>query len=87
MPNPFEEAARKAAAATDEQYASELSSLCRLTDVEIATYFPTRDGKDKLLELLTVVKGATGENEKVIHLKQNVDRLAGIVVRLVNILT
>lgn len=86
MPNPFEDAARRAAEATDKQYASELSSLCRLTDAEIKKYFPAREDKDTLLELLKVVKAATDENEKVARLKENVDRFAGIVVKLVKIL-
>lgn len=86
MPNPFEDAARRAAEATDKQYASELSSLCRLTDAEIKKYFPERADKDALLDLLKVVKAATDENEKLVHLKNNIDRFAGIVVKLVKIL-
>lgn len=86
MANPFEEAAHRTAEATDKQYASELSSLCRLTDVEIEKYFPARGDKDALLELLNAVKGATDENEKIGKLKDNIDRFAGTVLKLVKIL-
>ncbi len=86
MPNPFEDVARRAAEATDKQYASELSSLCRLKDDEIKRYFPAREDKNALLELLKIVKSATDENEKVVHLKDNIDKFAGIVVKLVKIL-
>ncbi len=86
MPNPFEDVARRAAEATDKQYASELSSLCRLTDAEIKKYFPAREDKDALLELLKVVRAATDENEKMVRLKENIDKFAGIVVKLVKVL-
>ena len=86
MPNPFEQAAAAAATATDEQYASQISSLCRLRDDEIHNLFPKREDKIALLDLLNVVKTATDENEQVVKLRDNIDRFAGIVVKLVKTL-
>ncbi len=85
-PNPFRAVADSVAAKTDAEYASELSSLCRLKDSEIAKYFPTRADKNALLELLRVVNTATTENEKLVQLKNNIDKFAGVVVKLVKLL-
>jgi len=84
--NPYEDAARRAAELTDEKYASEISSLCRLKDSEINQLFPKRSDKDSLLELLNIVNGATEENKKVIEFKNNIDRLGAVAVRLIKFL-
>lgn len=86
MPNRYEEAARRAAEKTDEEYASEISSLTRLKDSEINRLFPTRADKDGLLEFLSIVNSATNENEKIVKLKKNIDNLAGTVIKLVKLL-
>lgn len=86
MSNPYEETARRAANATNEKYSSEISSLCRLKDEEINQLFPERADKDRLLELLKVVNATTDENEKVAKLKENIENLAGTVIKLLKIL-
>lgn len=87
MPNRYEEAAKRAANTTNEEYASEISSLTRLKDSEINRLFPTRADKDGLLELLSIVNSVTNENEKIVKLKKNIDNLAGTVIKLVKLLT
>ena len=86
MPNPFDAVLARAAEATDKRYASEISSLCRLNDGEIKKYFPAKEDKDTLVELLKAVKSGTDENEGILKLKDNIDRFAGVVVRLVKVL-
>lgn len=86
MANPYEEAAKRAADLTDEKYASEISSLCRLKDEEINSLFPGKADKDKLLKLLKIVNDATNENQKVAVLTQNIGNLAGTVVKVVKFL-
>ena len=71
---------------TNEQLASEISSLTRLTDTEISSLAPDIPDKEKLLELLEIVNDATEENKKIRLLKQKIDSLAGIVVNLIKIL-
>jgi hypothetical protein len=86
MANPYREAAERARDKTDEQYASEISSLTRLRDEEIQKLFPARVDKDRLLELLAIVNDSTSENEKINKFKENVEHLAPAVLRLVKVL-
>lgn len=83
MPNRFKEAAKKARNATNAKYASEISSLTRLTDNEIAKLFPARADKERLMELLAVVNDATSENQKISKLTKNIEYLAPAAIKLI----
>ena len=86
MPNPYREAANRAGKKTDEKYASEISSLTRLTDEEIKKVFPTRPDKDRLMELLAIVTDSTNENQKINELKKNIEDLAPTVIKFIKLL-
>jgi hypothetical protein len=86
MPNPYVNAARKAAQLTDEELAPEIAKLCRLKEGEVDELFPERAEKDKLLVLLEIVNSATAYNEKIIRLKDNIGDFAGVVIKLVKLL-
>lgn len=84
--NPFEQAAKDAAAKTNEALGQELSGLTRLTDAELAKLFPERADKEHLAQLLEIVNSATDENEKIVRLKKNIDALGRVAIRLVKAL-
>lgn len=68
---------------TDKILANELSELTHLKKDEIKKLFPKRADKDKLDELLRIVRASTTQNQKIIKLKENIDALAPVVLKLV----
>ena len=78
------EAAKTAAKETDDDLASVVSSITRLTTDEIKEICPTNTDVEKLARLLTIVKSAESSNTKVNKLVGNVQELAGIAIRLIN---
>jgi hypothetical protein len=68
---------------TDEKLTNELSELTHLKKDEIKKLFPKRADKDKLDELLRIVRASTTQNQKIIKLKENIDALAPVVLKLV----
>jgi hypothetical protein len=79
----FEDILKKSAEKTDNEFVSDISSLTSLTDDEINLLFPQRADQEILLKLLTIVQGATDENNKIVALKTNIEELAGTAVRLI----
>ena len=73
------DAARKR---TNDQLASQISSLTRLTDEEVKKLFPTPADVGRLVELLKIVKSADERNRKVDRLTKNIEELGGAVVTL-----
>ena len=79
----YSKAAKDAREATESEYASLISSVTTLTDSDIKKLFPQRADKEKLIELLAVVKESTDENDAINKLTANIDHLAGTIVKLV----
>jgi hypothetical protein len=77
-------AAADAAAQTDEELANRISSVSRLTGDQVKDLFPTKGDAAKAAKLMSIVKGATSQNEKIAALKNNIDDLAGAVVTLID---
>lgn len=71
-----------AAQKTDANLASQISSLTRMTDAEIKKLFPKAADAKKLVELMTIVKSAQKENDKINDIVANSERFAGVVVTL-----
>jgi hypothetical protein len=71
---------------TNNQLASEISSLTRLTDAQIKSVCPARVDKESLLRLLEIVNSATEENTKIKQLKDNIETLAGTVIKVLRVL-
>jgi hypothetical protein len=74
--------AKKAAKMTDEKLSSELSGLCRLTDKEINKLFPAKEDKKKLLKVLEIVNAESSKNQKIAKLKDNIEDVAGVILKL-----
>ena len=82
----FKDILDKTAQRTNEQLASEISSLTHLTDVQINSITPEKADKEKLLQLLEIVNAATDENDKIAQLTANIQRLAGTVIKVLKVL-
>ena len=67
---------------TDEQLASKISSLTRLTDEEISELFPKPADVEKLKRLLKVVKSAEERNNKINAIVNNIEDFGGVIVPL-----
>ncbi|MDQ3696902.1 MAG: hypothetical protein M3373_02600 [Gemmatimonadota bacterium] len=67
---------------TNEQLASQISALTRLTDEEVRKLFPTEADAKKLAELMTIVQGSTSKTEAINRLTNNIERLGGTVLTL-----
>lgn len=73
-----------AAKETDESFASKISSLCRLTDEEIASIAPTKDDKERLTELITIVKNTTVAIEQKAEAIKKIDNSVHILIGIVS---
>ena len=67
---------------TNDRLASKISSLTRMTDVEVKELFPTPADVDKLTKLMQIVKSADQRNQKVNQLINNIEVLGGTVMSL-----
>ena len=83
MPDDFDSILDEAEARTNAELDARISSLVRLTDAELTGLFPNKADKKKLAELMAVVRSSAALNTKRRRLIQNIDRLAGTVVKLV----
>ena len=76
------EIAAEAAAETDRELAGEISSLTTMTDEEIEELFPAPHDKQRLAQLMEIVKSAEERNVKVSRIVANVEDLADVVLTL-----
>ena len=72
---------------TDEELATEMSSITKLTNEEVKELFPKPSDAQKLFELVRLVKEDTEKNEKINQLVANSEKFADIVITLVSRLT
>lgn len=69
--------------AIDDEHASEISSLTRMTDEEIKELFPKPADLKNLAKLMKIVRSADARNVKIDRIVQNSEKFAGIVLDLV----
>lgn len=81
-PLTWEEIRRNAKEKTDREFASEASSLIHLTDEEIKAITPALMDKEKLAELMSVVKDATKSNEEKAKAIRTISGLAEAAVSM-----
>ena len=74
----------QAADDTDEELATEMSSITRLTNEEIKELFPRPSDAQKLFELIRLVNEDTEKNEKINNLVANSEKFADILITLVS---
>ena len=84
--NRFKDAAKDAANQTDEQLASRISGLTRMTDEQLQEFFPRRPDKEQLLQLLELVHSSTAENKKIERIGENAETLGKAAIALIKLL-
>ena len=67
---------------TDQELASQVSGVTRLTDDEIKKLFPDPADVKKLAELMQIVKQAGDRNEKINNIVTNGEKFGGIILSL-----
>lgn len=71
---------------TNTQFADEIAKLTTLKNDEIARLFPTKVDKERLVELMKIVKSSASRNTKAARLEQNISNLGGAVVKVLGLL-
>ena len=84
--NEFEEDLQRsidnAADRTDEELASKISSLTRMTNEEIIALFPEPADTKKLASLMSIVHSSQTKNEKINKITANVEDFGGVMLTL-----
>lgn len=83
QPDDFDSILDEAEDLTLKQLDARISSLTRLTDTELSDLFPEKPDKEKLIQLMQIVKGATADNVKRKQLIDNIAGLADTVLKVV----
>lgn len=71
-----------AAGQADKRFAERISSLCRLTDAEVADLFPEQRDKEELVRLMRIVRSAAEGNDEKAKLVGDISNVAGAVLKL-----
>ena len=67
---------------TDEELASKISSLTRMTDTEVNELFPNPSDTKKLVELMKIVKSSEDKNTKINNIVANTQEFSGVILTL-----
>jgi hypothetical protein len=79
--NPFDDAAKRAAEATDQELAGEEAKIKPMGWGELKKMLPDPVDQKNLDNLMAIVNSATDHNEKVAVLIKNIQTLGGIVIK------
>ena len=79
----WSEIAAEARRETARDLAGDISSLTTMTDREINELFPKSSDKQRLAELMEIVNGAGSRNEKINGIVDNIEHLAGVILKVV----
>ncbi len=85
MPNRFTQIAEEAAELTRKELDGELAKITSLSEEKLARLLPNKSDKEKFAELMAIVNSSTNRNNKVAQLRNNIDRLGVVVVKLLEL--
>ena len=85
--NPYKAIAAVSAKKTNDQLKQELVKLMPMSEQDLRKMVPTRRQKEELVQLMTIVKGATTENNKKAALIRDINKLAGVTLKALGALT
>ena len=80
--NNLGDAINDSAKETDEQLASQISSLTRMTNEEVKELFPKSGDVQKLAQLMKIVKSAEDRNTKINNIVANAEKFGGVILTL-----
>jgi len=82
MPNRFEQIAESVREKTNAELAEDLAKLTPLTQDKLARLLPTKADKENMARLMAIVTGSTNHNQKITALRDNIDDLGGVVLKV-----
>ena len=82
----FERISREARESTNRALAGEISSLTLLTEEDVERLLPRKADKEQFGALMAIVAAATDENTKVAALRDNLDNVGGVLVKILRLL-
>ena len=71
---------------TNAKFAGEIARLTTLKTVDVERLFPTKVDKERLVELLRIVRSSASRNRKAAKLQANFRNLGGAVIKLLDVL-
>lgn len=75
----------EAKAQTDAELSVQLCGAVQLTPAEVKQLFPLAADRQHLAELIDIVTAAATEAEKSARLMGSIDRIAGVVIKLLGV--
>jgi len=82
----FERISRKARESTNKAMANEITALTLLTDQEVERLLPRKIDKEQFGTLMAIVASGTDDNTKVAALKNNLDEVGAVLVKILKAL-
>jgi len=78
----FKKISAQAREATNTSLAGEISSLTRLSGEDIQRLLPRKVDKKRFGTLMAIIADSTSDNRKVAALKENIDEVGQVLVRI-----
>lgn len=72
---------------TNAKFAAEIARLTTLKSQDVERLFPTRIDKERLVELMDIVRSSASRNTRAATLQANITNLGESVIRLLETLT
>ncbi len=85
MPNRFDVIAAEAAELTRSELDGELARITSLSESTLDKLLPKKSDKELFAELMAIVNASSSRNKKAVEVKENIDRFAGIIVKLLEL--
>ena len=82
----FRKISEEAREATNANLAGEISSLTRLSEEDIQRLLPRKVDKERFGTLMAIVADSTSNNAKVAALKDNLDDVGQVLMRILKLL-
>jgi len=82
----FKKISAQAREATNTSLAGEISSLTRLNEEDIRRLLPRKVDKERFGTLMAIIADSTSDNRKVAALKENMDDVGQVLVRILKLL-
>ncbi|MBU1701771.1 MAG: hypothetical protein KJ970_15380 [Candidatus Eisenbacteria bacterium] len=82
MPNRFRQIAAYSANRTNRQLAEEMAQKTSLTAAQIEAMLPRKADKEHFAALVAIVNSSASSNKKVADLKENIEKLGFVVMKV-----
>ena len=82
----FERISREARESTNRELAGEISSLTIFTEEDVRRILPTKAHKLRFGTLMAIVAARTDDNAKVAALRENLDDVGDVLVKVLRLL-